>query len=286
MTSNPCNDCGEPLLASASLCPHCGRPSLFPNVNAASSAEETAAFNVRFDKAQQDLKNRAAETKAAEFVAVVEKAEVIINRYFGELYRLAWSDDQIYATYYQKIHAGLQLPETDRWNRLRAIADTILFGEINKQQIRFSALSLDNAGLEKYGDCAMTVKRAMIEHRATIFDENSVVFMKRHGITGTDDFQIPPGHRTTWARRVDLCVAKLAHRILPPTGQDEFDKILLSSGNKPEEDEFVEVHIWGPLTIRSFQSVQIQEWSVRPSDEEQMEIKNRLANVGVAFVTP
>ena len=71
----------------------------------------------------------------------------------------------------------MKIPSSDSWNRLRAIADTILFGEQNKRRIRFAALSLDGVGLENYGDCSMTLKDSIIAHRATVFDENSVIFI-------------------------------------------------------------------------------------------------------------
>jgi hypothetical protein len=180
----------------------------------------------------------------------------------------------------------MQLPENDRWNRLRGIADTILFGDLNKQQIRFAALSLDGLGLESYGDCSMTLRRDMIEHRATVFEENSVMFMKRHSINGVDDFTVPPGYRAVWHRRADLCLSKLSGSLDRASPTDQFARILLSTGAKPEDDDFVEVHIWGPITIRSFQHVSVRKWVTAPSGAEVSAVKSRLDNVAVEFDYP
>jgi hypothetical protein len=127
----------------------------------------------------------------------------------------------------------------------------------------------------------MTLTRGMIEHRATVFEENSVIFMKRHGINGVDDFSVARGYRATWARRVDLCLSKLASRIHSGTPPGKFAGILLTAGRKPEDDEFIEVHIWGPLTIRSFQRVAVKKWTTPPSRSERLAVKAGLDKLGV-----
>jgi hypothetical protein len=286
MSAITCSHCGQAVHANLFQCPHCGQQIGFPNVTTSATPEEVAALNERLKKASVDLRIRGAEATELQFRQAVEAAEAVVNRYFSEFYRLAWSDDQIFATYYQKVQAGLQLPESDQWNRLRGIADTILFGDANKQHIRFAALSLDGVGLDHYGDCSLTLKRSMIEHRATVFEQNSVIFMKRLGINGADDFEVPSGYRATWDRRGDLCVAKLSGRLKPTTSSNEFSTILLSPGINPEDDEFVEVHVWGPMTMRSFERVFVKKWAAAPSDAEINAVKARLDKIGVRFDLP
>jgi len=43
----------------------------------------------------------------------------------------------------------------------------------------------------------------------------------------------------------------LAAQFKPETTADEFPQLLLRQGASSEDDDFVEVHIWGPMTIRS-----------------------------------
>jgi hypothetical protein len=89
----------------------------------------------------------------------------------------------------------------------------------------------------------------MIAHRASVYEENSTVFMKRHA------YDPPAGHRTTWAQRSKLCVAKLASRIGKGIPESQFSSILLRTGTSSEEDEFVEVHIWGPMSLRTVERI-------------------------------
>ena len=50
-------------------------------------------------------------------------------------------------------------------------------------------------------------------------------------------------------------MAKLSQRIHSTTQTDEYSALLLRQGATTEEDEFVEVHIWGPLTVRTIEQV-------------------------------
>jgi predicted ATP-dependent serine protease len=79
-----CGECNEPIPASVAQCPHCGRPSRFPNVIAANEPAEQVALDARLQNAKNDLEKRGAGVKAGEFSNSVETAEAVINRYFGE----------------------------------------------------------------------------------------------------------------------------------------------------------------------------------------------------------
>lgn len=281
-----CPSCAESMPETVTECPHCGRPSLFPNVIAATKPEEETALAVRVAQSYAEAGARGTTDKVNEFAAALAAGEAVINRYFGELFRLGWSDDQIYSTYYQRVNAGMQLPEGDSWNRLRGIADSILFGDKNKASIRFAALSLDGIGLEKFGECSMTLKTPMIAHRASVFEENSVVFMERHDIGGRHKFVVPPGFRAPWGQYVALCLAKLTGKLLPDTPSGAFPGILLFSGSTLGDDDFVEVHIWGSLTIRSFRRVVVRQWNSACAPVDTTALAARLSQAGVEFVTP
>src|ERR1700680_1385379 len=58
MTDRPCEFCGEPVPLIAMSCPHCGRPSLFPNVREAEAGEERAALARRFEIAVEAAERR------------------------------------------------------------------------------------------------------------------------------------------------------------------------------------------------------------------------------------
>jgi hypothetical protein len=190
-----------------------------------------------------------------------------------ELDRLAASDKELYPTYYGLLEGQIRLPHGNEWDVLRGIADEALFPGY-KEEIRFAALSLDGLGLPGYGECSFVLRDAMIAHRASIFEENSALSMKKHA------YVPPPGHRATWGDRAKLCAVKTAGDIGASTGADQFPKLLLEPGATPEEDRFVEVHIWGPMTIRSIERVvvgKLRRQSVRKS------LRDRLAAFGAVL---
>ena len=284
--TNLCNECHEPLRDDLALCPHCGRPGLFPNVHAAERVPERDALQARYEAALTDAKSRGTEAALAQLEALVTNSSAVIARQFGELVRLTYSEDEIYATFYQRVEAGLRLPGGDRWDRLRAVADTLLFGERNKTQVRFAALALDGSGLENYGDCSITLKSAMIAHRASAFEENTVLFMRKHDVRAENDYRMPPGYRAPWSGRQILAVAKLGPQVEPAFTRNDFERLLLSNGPDSESDQFIEIHIWGPLTIRSIHEISVRRWITEPSPTELKCLEEKLAQYKIAFRKP
>ena len=114
----------------------------------------------------------------------------------------------------------------------------------------------------------------MIAHRASVYEENSALSMKRHA------YVVPPGHRATWEDRARLCVAKTAGEIEASTPAGRFPRLLLEEGATAAEDRFVEVHIWGAMTIQSVERVVVgktRRQSVRKS------LRDRLAAFGAVL---
>jgi hypothetical protein len=71
----------------------------------------------------------------------VESSRAIIARSLSEFLRLAMSDHEVYATYYQLVEAEVRIPGGGKWDGLRRLADDTLFPGY-KDQIRFGALTL------------------------------------------------------------------------------------------------------------------------------------------------
>jgi hypothetical protein len=206
----------------------------------------------------------------------------VIARSESEVLRLATSTRQLYATYYQQLEGGLRLPDGNEWDVVREIADTLLFPKY-KQYIRFGALSLDGIGLANYGPCSIALRDEMISHRASVFEENSVIFMKRHEVEASNP-DLPKGYRATWADRAKLCVAKLEQTIDSTTTADEYSTRLLRQAASSADDDFVEVHIWGPISVRTMRKVTV----VAPNELENRTIlkalkvlRSKLAELGV-----
>ena len=251
-----CKHCGHGFHFSQPLCQHCARPAEYPNVYVAEVSEERDELQRRYDEAKQESQSRGADTlQAVEgFEAAVSGSRAVIARSVEELQRLATGDNEIYATFYQLLNAKVRLSAGSKWDVLRGVADVGLFPGY-MDHIRFAALTLDGLGLQNYGDCFLVLRTEMIAHRTTVFEENSVLFMEHHNIKFSEANNLPRGCRATWEERGKLCVAKLAGRIDASTAPGAYSGILLRQGATSEDDDFVEAHIWGPMTIRTIERV-------------------------------
>jgi hypothetical protein len=275
-----CEYCGHPIPRSAASCPHCGRPGLFPNVRDSKDPEEVAALGRRYRTAKARAR---AKSRLEDFEDKSKNSDAVIARSLNEAQRLATSDNEIYATYYQLIGGGVRSHTGDKWSILRALADDALFPGY-KENIRFACLTLSGAGLSNYGECSLVMREDMIAHRSSAVEENSTMFMLRHKIKVSESYNLPRGYRAPWEERHKLCVAKLHRMIKADTPPDKYSEILLAQGTTTAEDNFVEIHIWGALTVRAVKQVTITE---RPKYGQRAIInalKERLNKMGVGLV--
>jgi hypothetical protein len=283
--TRPCDHCGHSFHISKQLCPHCARPALYGNVFAAEDPDEIAALQQRYDEAKLAAQSRGARALRVveSFEAEISNTRAVIARSAGELQRLSTSDNEVYATFYQWLKAGVRIPAGEKWDTLRSVADEALFPNY-KEHISFAALSLDGMGLPNYGECFIVLRTEMIAHRASVFEENSVIFMKHHGVKMEEAHKLPRGYRATWDGRGKLCVAKLAGRIDDATPPVAYSGILLRQGSTSEDDDFVEAHVWGPMTIRTIERVIFNKPTSRAArDITNRANKQRMAKFGVTL---
>ncbi|HSS50342.1 MAG TPA: hypothetical protein VLX28_15500 [Thermoanaerobaculia bacterium] len=231
-------------------CPHCACPGVFSNVEEARLSAERKALAKRYKSAVGAAVARGCAHQVSRFEAKLVNAHAVINRSALETARLVSSDRELFSTFYQLLNSEVRLPSGEIWDKLRRIADEALFPGY-KEKIRFAALSLDNLGLFNYGDCSLVLTDAMIAHRASVYHENSALFLRRHS------FEPPVGYRAVWRDRARLCIAKLADRLQVFTPARDFAALLLRQGDTSEQDQFIEVHIWGPLSVYCLAKVSI-----------------------------
>lgn len=253
----PCPNCKNPVPPHLGKCPHCDEPLVHPNVRAAEDPAEKEALTNRYLVAKKEMLARDCEETLLNFERAIADSTAVIARSVNELHRLVSSDHEVYSTYYKLIDSGIRLPKGDKWDVVRGVADSALFPNY-KEHIRFAALSLDDAGLLRFGDCFIALRTEMIARRATVFEENSILFMKHNNIQVWTADTLPLGFRATWDDRALLCVAKLHGRLFDASIED-YARILLDEGSTAEEDQFVEVHIYGPMTIRTVKKVTLRE---------------------------
>lgn len=256
-------------------CPHCGHTGPAPNVKAAGLPEETKALDRRYRAALKAADGRGCRAAVDAFAAALAGSQAVINCRVEEVDRLASSDRNFYASYYERLHGGVHGPYDDAWDLLRKVADVTLFTHY-EDKIHFAALSLDGIGVRSYGACSLVLREPMIASRTSVFEGNSA------GLLGKRQ-RLRPGFRALWADRMKLGVAKLAAQVGAGTEPVQFPALLLFQGGTPEEDRFVEVHIWGSLSIRTCERVILLS---EPRKTRQVQVKAlrlKLAAMGVAL---
>jgi len=256
MALDKCNHCGNEIPPHIERCPHCALPGLFPNVRAAERPEEKKALTDRYQESIEKAISRGCQDVVKDFEAAISSSQAVITRSITETSRLISSDKQLNATYYELLEAGVRLPSGNEWDAIREVVDSALF-PYYKKYISFGALSLEGIGFSNYGECSLILDEHMIAHRATVFEENSIIFMKKHNISMSKANELPPGYRALWAERNKLCIAKLADNLSPTTGKETYPEILMKEGKTSTADSFVEVHIWGPMTKHTLKQLLI-----------------------------
>jgi hypothetical protein len=191
------------------------------------------------------------------------------------------SDNILFATFYREVGAGIRTPEENAFDKARLAVDAMIFPYYSKD-IHFAALSLDDRGPESYGAYSIVLKDMMIEERATVFEENTLVFCRRFGIKPGD--MIPTGYRAKWADRHQVGIAKLQHMLTPSMNTADFPQLLLKQHASTDKGEFIEVHIYGSINRRAIEKIV----GPRPASEEDKvimaSIESKLAPFGARLV--
>lgn len=278
MSDLPCPFCSHPIPLEWNLCPHCARPSLYPNVRAAEQGGERQALEARYRAAVDDAEGRSCGDVLRTFETAAAATQAVLACPFAVVERLASSERQLLPTYYQLLEAEARLPYGDQWEKLRRLADAGLLTGYGKN-IHFAALSADGAGLPRFGECSLLLRESMIAHRASVFEDNSALVMEKWA------YNPPGGFRAAWKERALLSVAKLAGQLRQESKESEFATLLLQSGAAPEDDRFIEVHIWGPMSGWTLERVVLTRIPGRryPPRAVVRQLRAKLAKFGVAL---
>lgn len=275
-----CAYCPYQFSRLLNACPHCGRPGLFPNVQLASDPAEQGVLEGRYAAVLKAAESSGGTGTIDRFKAAIDKSVAVLGVPLQEATRLAQSDSEVKATFYGLADTRVppaNAPEGMDWNTLRTLVDTAVFGDANKKEVRFAALSIDGTGLTSYGACTLVCDTGMIAHRASMFERNTCQFFVDSELQFGKP--VPPGHRSTWAERVKLCLAKVGERLKEAMTDADFQNLVMTKGIKTDDDEVVEVHIYGPLTFRTLRDVVVRTSKKRRTVAQ--ELKDRLDDLKI-----
>jgi hypothetical protein len=278
-----CTNCGEETADFMCSCVVCGYNLGYPNVRAALLNAEVNALKDRVEKVENDINLKKCDSILKDFRDTVAHSSAVINCSLDKINEFASSDNNLYQTFYQAVGSESRLPENNVWDEARNVADSLLF-PFYKEHIHFASLSINQRGVTYYGECCMVLKDLSIQERATVFEENSTQFIENNNIRVGG--HIPYGYRASWKERELLAVAKLGKRLTSKTNKKEFSEILASS-NKKESFDFIEVHIYGPISRRAIKYLSYHESKLTPHRKRKSDkvlfkaISRKLKDIGV-----
>lgn len=246
-----CPECTFEMAISRLLCPHCGRPGFAPNVDLANDLDERRKLSERYTATLAECDQKGTRAIANDFDAACRNSRAVIALNVQKLYRAVSTGTDLFETYYdlERLKNRTEDGTGLDWARLRPQAEIELLGShLNIDHIHYACLSLEGHYLEHYGDCVVTLSETMTAHRISCFEGNTAVqYHLKRDFTGLV--------RSDWCNRHEICTAMFAGRLELGSTPADFPAILVQPGKTSVEDNFVEVHLFGPMTVRTFESV-------------------------------
>lgn len=247
-----CNNCGSKISEILTYCTTCGNFTGFPNVRAASKAEEVKALNNRYMQALDSAASKGSIDIVKDFEEKLKFSAAVINLSFYIVHQIILENKTLYSTYNNLVEGKARKPASIENVRKRLIAEANLFPGYARE-IMYAALTLDGDGLKSYGDCSIVLREIAIKDRASLLEDNSYHFMVKHDIRIEDN--LPLGYRATWANRHKLAISKLEPKISFDTKPTEYSKMFLIDAGNRDRDDFLEVHIYGGFDFDAIEYV-------------------------------
>lgn len=252
-----CGKCKQENKVNSLTCKKCG-DSFFTNVNLANIPSETVALEGRYNKAKS---SSSAKAKLNKFESLIQNnSHAVINLHFKHL-KVIVLDDDSYKNYHILVEENKReiADLIDDLNRSKV--ESFLFGNILARKIVYAALSIDETGLKSYGDIEAIIDNEAIESRASLLEENSFTFVITDNRKITD--VLPKGFKSNWTERHKLAVAKHYEDIKNDTDENQFSEILLNSNGIRESEKFIEIHIFGDITLDAFKKIKVPKSSLK-----------------------
>ncbi len=275
-----CPNCRGDVAANEEFCPRCGSFSGFPNVKLAQA--QRPQLLARSESARDGARARSLARELGMLENVAAHSRAVVNTSVVFVLDLLTRDEPLYSSYARLVAAGARRPAQPLDDCARSAVEGMLYGS-RASEVVYGALSTDGSGVVSYGPVALQLSDIAVERRATVLEENSYRFARRHGISPVGP--VPFGYLGTWHDRSDVVVAKLAVRLDSNMALHEVTSLLLSSRGVREKDDFLEVHIWRGFDRTAIEAVKIAPQP--PGSEEALLAaiaKERALSQGIRWV--
>lgn len=248
LNCSECSECSEPLPYYGTECPVCSSFIGFPNVRKAESEE--GELNSRYESATSSLEVKGATAVSQEFQDAVNSSNVVMARSLTQMIPVIANENQLVATFHGQVAANARLAEQNEFDQTREAFESKIY-PYDYKDIHYAALSLNNIGISYFGNCHIKFKNDLIKRRSTVFEENVYDFLKKYQVQTTGNSKVPKGFRAAWDQRGKLAVCKLHSMLNSETSSEEFQGIV-SCEDPVKGNDFIEVHIYGNIHLKSF----------------------------------
>jgi len=277
-----CKNCGSDIPDIEEKCLTCGFSAGPPNVRTAERIEEREALEGRYVEARRIAAAKGCLSILENFEQGVTTSVAVVNMDAKDLFSFVTGGRGLYTNYEVGVEAGLRKPAALEHDRQRRGIGGSLFGTY-ASKIMYAGLSLDGLGSLSYGPYSMRLRDVAVRNRATVLENNSYHFIKKHGLGPGD--KLPAGYTATWENRHKLAVAKVAEYITPSTADRDFPQLLLSSTGDRATDELIEVQIYGTFDINAVESVKGSSKHASRDDRDLLRmVKDHLHSYGKDWI--
>ena len=288
MSTSPCEFCNDPVSDVAEYCPHCSQPRRFPNVRLAERPENRNALQFRYDQAVANAKSRGCDAVRQEFEKAVSSSRAVLAATIDKLQPIANGQVDLFSTFYdlnrKRVSARNSKASEPDWDKLRPVVESGLFGDQGKDEVIHAALTLSDRSRRWHSPYVGRLRKSHSAHRLSAFEENSIGFFIKKNVTVADTEAAIRGYRSSWKDRHLLAVAKLESKLHSAMTPAEFPGILLKEGASGADDEFIELHLFGPMTLKTVEKLTVvRTRNGRPGTAKLKALKERVIAAGAGY---
>lgn len=240
-----------------------------------------AALENRYFEAMARATARGAESQAQELERAALSTSAVISMSLSGFRDFLEKESSLYSTYQMQVRSSVRQASAPEDDRMRLAVDATVHGSYG-DRITYAALSADGRGAASYGVISMKLRDITVSERATVLESNSWTFVQTRNLFGK---LLPPGFLSLWSERHKLVCAKLADMITSATSATDMSSLILLQAPKREDEEFLEVHIYGTFNSASLESVSGSSKSTKPLEIATFAwVKDKLAAMGKPWV--
>jgi hypothetical protein len=244
-----CPRCREPIQSAEDRCVVCWFDLGAPNVRAA--LRDIPDLDTRYRAAVRKARSRGYERKLRVFEEIARNSSPVLTTTLrGLIELLGGMSSPVYRSYHELVEAGLRLPATEKLERLRLMADQVLFPGYASRLVH-AALTLEGQGVWQYGEVAIQLREQGLVDRASVLEGSAFELVNRSFFSSATNL----GVKSTLADRHRLAVVRAGDRLRATKSKRSLQRLFFDPTLR---GVLFEVNIWGSLHRRNFAAIRVQ----------------------------